>query len=380
MPEAGARFTDDPMALSQRAGLIMCQRLLARGSGPQEVSAAKDISTRWLSTAAPVNSIDGKVMHPDLLNDNLKKTQYAVRGELYLRAEQLRKEGKDIIFTNGTKNLPLLTYGRIGNLTHSFRHSGQPTGLGRKACDVRPPGAPSRYLPSRYQRTNLRHGFKVLALVAAPFLLENPSVGKLFPKDAIARAQRVLAAFQGGVGAYSDSRGNPMVREDVAHFISERDGLTADPDVRMTAPSAAIAAPVKHAMSTQEIFLTDGASVSVRMCLNALIRDHNDGILVPVPQYPLYSASIQLYGKLWRLSHSSASQHFRLTHAHSHLLLSILQLVSTQQHVADRPADCIACMPCLPVRPPLTLKPLSHPSHQAAPWCRTTCKRSRTGA
>ncbi|PNH07271.1 Glutamate--glyoxylate aminotransferase 2 [Tetrabaena socialis] len=43
---------------------------------------------------------DGKVLHPHLLNENVVKTQYAVRGELYLRAEQLRKEGKEIIFTN----------------------------------------------------------------------------------------------------------------------------------------------------------------------------------------------------------------------------------------------------------------------------------------
>jgi glutamate--glyoxylate aminotransferase len=43
------------------------------------------------------------------------------------------------------------------------------------------------------------------------------------------------------------------------------------------------------------IFLTDGASVGVRMCLNALIRDRNDAVLVPVPQYPLYSASVALY-------------------------------------------------------------------------------------
>jgi glutamate--glyoxylate aminotransferase len=31
------------------------------------------------------------------------------------------------------------------------------------------------------------------------------------------------------------------------------------------------------------------------MCLNALIRDSRDAVLVPVPQYPLYSASIALY-------------------------------------------------------------------------------------
>jgi hypothetical protein len=42
-----------------------------------------------------------KVLHPHMLNENVTKTQYAVRGELYLRAEQLRKEGKEIIFTNG---------------------------------------------------------------------------------------------------------------------------------------------------------------------------------------------------------------------------------------------------------------------------------------
>lgn len=47
------------------------------------------------------NSKDGKVMHPELLNNSVLKTQYAVRGELYLRAEELRKAGKEIIFTNG---------------------------------------------------------------------------------------------------------------------------------------------------------------------------------------------------------------------------------------------------------------------------------------
>lgn len=47
----------------------------------------------------------------------------------------------------------------------------------------------------------------------------------------------------------------------------------------------------------QNIFLTDGASPAVRLALNAIIRDGNDGILVPIPQYPLYSASIQLYGE-----------------------------------------------------------------------------------
>jgi aspartate/methionine/tyrosine aminotransferase len=48
----------------------------------------------------------------------------------------------------------------------------------------------------------------------------------------------------------------------------------------------------------QHIFITDGASPAVRLCLNAILRNTNDGILVPIPQYPLYSASIQLLGEL----------------------------------------------------------------------------------
>jgi aspartate/methionine/tyrosine aminotransferase len=47
----------------------------------------------------------------------------------------------------------------------------------------------------------------------------------------------------------------------------------------------------------QHIFITDGASPAVRLCLNAILRSPSDGILVPIPQYPLYSASIQLLGE-----------------------------------------------------------------------------------
>jgi len=71
-----------------------------------------------------------------------------------------------------------------------------------------------------------------------------------------------LGYLPGGVGAYSDSRGSAGIRQEVADYITRRDGFAADPDT---------------------IFLTDGASVAVRMCLNALIRDSSDGILVPIP-------------------------------------------------------------------------------------------------
>jgi|APAra0007618407_1042631.scaffolds.fasta_scaffold03775_4 hypothetical protein len=37
-----------------------------------------------------------KALDYDTLNENVKKCQYAVRGELYLRASELQKEGKKV--------------------------------------------------------------------------------------------------------------------------------------------------------------------------------------------------------------------------------------------------------------------------------------------
>jgi hypothetical protein len=65
---------------------------------------------------------------------------------------------------------------------------------------------------------------QVMALCQAPFLMDDPHVGLLFPSDAIARAKKYLTMNAGGVGAYSDSRGVPGVRQEVADFILERDG------------------------------------------------------------------------------------------------------------------------------------------------------------
>jgi aspartate/methionine/tyrosine aminotransferase len=92
-----------------------------------------------------------------------------------------------------------------------------------------------------------------------------------YPADVISRAKLYLASQP--MGAYSNSQGVPVVREEVAKFIEARDGFPADP---------------------AEIFLTNGASEGVRYAMMALLRSRlsgfNDGILVPIPQYPLYSA------------------------------------------------------------------------------------------
>lgn len=64
-------------------------------------SLARCFSATPQSFFSVPHSKDGHVTHPDLLNEAVKRTQYAVRGELYLRAMELQKEGMKITFTNG---------------------------------------------------------------------------------------------------------------------------------------------------------------------------------------------------------------------------------------------------------------------------------------
>jgi alanine transaminase len=42
--------------------------------------------------------------------------------------------------------------------------------------------------------------------------------------------------------------------------------------------------------------MTDGASQSVHTMMRLLLRSEHDAILTPIPQYPLYSATLCLYG------------------------------------------------------------------------------------
>lgn len=173
------------------------------------------------------------------INQNILQAKYAVRGAIVLRAGEHEKA-----LQRGEKRpFQEIVYCNIGN----------PQQLGQK--------------PITFFR-------QVLALVEYPDLLQDSSAANIFPADARDRARRYLQEVR-SVGAYSHSQGVEMVRREVAQFIERRDGHPADPE---------------------HIFLTDGASPGVQTVLRALLRDRNDGIMIPIPQYPLYSACIPLYG------------------------------------------------------------------------------------
>ena len=162
------------------------------------------------------------IMNHDNISKGLKGMKFEVRGAIYNAAVKRMAEGKNVLFLN------------VGN----------PHALNQK--------------PLTFMR-------QVLALCMAPFLLDDPRVASAFPPDAIARAKKYLSMVKGGLGAYSDSRGNPGVIGEISDFLVRRDGVAPQPN---------------------SIFLTNGASEGVRMCLRALLTNSGGrrGGMTPIPQ------------------------------------------------------------------------------------------------
>ncbi|CAH1422911.1 unnamed protein product [Lactuca virosa] len=178
----------------------------------------------------------------ETLNPKVLECEYAVRGEIVSIAQKLQQ---DLQTNPGSKPFNEILYCNIGN----------PQALGQK--------------PITFFR-------EVLALCDNPSLLDKRETNGLFSSDSIARALMILDQMPGrATGAYSHSQGIKGLRDTIAAGIKARDGYPADPD---------------------DIFLTDGASPGVHMMMQLLIRSEKDGILCPIPQYPLYSASIALHG------------------------------------------------------------------------------------
>jgi aspartate/methionine/tyrosine aminotransferase len=161
----------------------------------------------------------------------VREAEYAVRGPIVTRAQELERQGREVVYCN------------IGN-------------------------------PQALRQRPLTFVRQVLALSEYPDLLERSPKGT-FPADAVETARLVVRESEHGLGAYTEAKGMRFVREAVARFIEERDGISSDPEA---------------------IYLTDGASKAAQTVLRLLVAGARDGILVPVPQYPLYSATLTLYG------------------------------------------------------------------------------------
>ncbi|VDO47858.1 unnamed protein product [Onchocerca flexuosa] len=118
---------------------------------------------------------------------------------------------------------------------------------------------------------------QVLACVNDPSLINSAN----YPSDVRQRAELLLSGCAGhSIGSYSQSSGIEIIRKHVAEYITRRDGgIPSDP---------------------QHILLSSGASESIRNILKLFTdvdtRKKKRGIMIPIPQYPLYSATIAEFG------------------------------------------------------------------------------------
>jgi aspartate/methionine/tyrosine aminotransferase len=164
------------------------------------------------------------------INEKIINAHYAVRGNIVNRAQELEQQGRSIIYCN------------IGN-------------------------------PQSFLQRPLTYVREVLSLLEFPDLLNKPATVSLFHSDSIERARYIFSKIPEGVGAYTPSAGIAFIREAVAEFIAKRDDIPA---------------------LAKRILLTDGASKAAQAVIQSLIKSPKHGIMVPVPLYPLYSATLTL--------------------------------------------------------------------------------------
>ncbi|CAL4924736.1 unnamed protein product [Urochloa decumbens] len=203
------------------------------------------------------------------LNPKVLKCQYALRGEIAIHAQRS------------------LQFSSPGGQSSAEKHEDEDQELTverlQQQLQAEPGSLPFDEIlycnignPHSHGQQPVTFFREVLALCNHPCLLDKDETKSLFSADAILGARQILATIPGGAtGAYSDSQGIKGLRDAIASGITSRDGFPANAD---------------------DIFLTGGASLGVHMIMQLLIRNEKDGILCPVPQYPLYSASIALHG------------------------------------------------------------------------------------
>ncbi|CAH1398730.1 unnamed protein product [Nezara viridula] len=173
------------------------------------------------------------------MNPCLKEMEYAVRGPLFIRAAEIEKELKE-----GKKK----PFDRVIRANLGDCHA-----VGQ--------------VPITFFR-------QIIALIAYPGLLSDPN----FPKDAKERAKTILSGCRGSsIGSYTDSGGFEIVRKHCAEYIENRDGIPAD---------------------WQNIIIGDGAMDVIKAVMELLISEINGkkaGVMVPIPQYPIFSAIISKF-------------------------------------------------------------------------------------
>ena len=184
------------------------------------------------------------------VNQNLVEMEYAVRGAIPRRAIEMQRTGRTIYACN------------LGN----------PQALGQKPITFY-----RQVLTLLEAAENIDRERSLARVAAANHQLFNESGVEPLSNYIIDYSANFLEQCRTGMGAYTESSGPLFIRAAIARFIDRRDGdsIAADPE---------------------QIFLTDGASDAAKRILELLITGPQDGVMIPIPQYPLYSATVKRCG------------------------------------------------------------------------------------
>jgi aspartate/methionine/tyrosine aminotransferase len=189
------------------------------------------------------------------VNQDIVEMEYAVRGPIPKRAVELRKQGMATIPCN------------IGN----------PQALGQNPITFYRQVLSLVEDPSRIQRERQLKNL----LAGTPEELGRLKYTDFTSGYVLDLSERFLSKMETGLGAYSESSGSLFIREAVAEFINKRDGTSSSSQI---------------SSDPDGIFITNGASEGARYVIDLLISGRTDGIMIPIPQYPLYSATIKKAG------------------------------------------------------------------------------------
>jgi len=129
--------------------------------------------------------------------------------------------------------------------------------------------------PHQVGQSPITYYRQVLALCDLPAKcgVDHPKVYEMFPKDVVQRAREYRDLIgASGTGAYTHSQGVLGFRKHITDYITKRDG--------------------GYKSYPGNIFLTNGASAAIAMVLQGLLASNKDAVMIPIPQYPIYSALI----------------------------------------------------------------------------------------
>ncbi|KAF8563716.1 hypothetical protein P879_03354 [Paragonimus westermani] len=199
----------------------------------------------------------------DTINPHVVRLEYAVRGPIVQRAQELDLELKKV---RVALKFSILPQGTVKSFEEIIRcNIGDCQAAGQKPISF------------------IRH---VLSVATNPQLFRNPEI----PEDAKMRARRFLDSCGGSVGVYSQSTGVQVVREDVARYIEKRDNLTSNPMNIFLSSGASEAVKVSNISANLQSLIVCHFSI---LQLLSTGRDGSGraGVMVPIPQYPLYSAT-----------------------------------------------------------------------------------------